>query len=184
MQRTVSTNSPSWWSNPRLLLRSILMLDDTPHSIALGTALGMFIGITPTGGIQMLLVVALSLTLGRIFRFNRLAALLMVYVSNPITAVPLYWFCYQVGAVFLGADLTKEDFTRIFQYESFDQWSTEFFGLLVDIGGPLLLGSLIVATVAAIVTYPIMLWLLESRTGSGNKRVVEEKPQPVAMSTK
>ena len=45
-----------WWSDPRKLLRHILLLDDSAHSIALGTAVGMTIGLTPTVGVQMILV--------------------------------------------------------------------------------------------------------------------------------
>ena len=37
-------NRLHWWTSPRTLLRYILMLDDTPHSIALGTAIGLAAG--------------------------------------------------------------------------------------------------------------------------------------------
>ena len=49
-----------WWTSPRNVLRHILMLQDSAHSIALGTAIGVFLGMTPTVGIQMLLVVVLA----------------------------------------------------------------------------------------------------------------------------
>jgi uncharacterized protein (DUF2062 family) len=78
-----------WWSNPRTLLRTILSLDDTPHQIALGAAIGMFIAMTPTIGIQMALVMLVALLTRPFFHFNRVAALVMVYLSNPITMVPL-----------------------------------------------------------------------------------------------
>ena len=77
-----------WWRDPRTLLRTILMLDDTSHSIALGSAIGMFIGLSPTGGIQMMLVMLTSLLTRKFFRFNVMAALIMVYISNPLTAIP------------------------------------------------------------------------------------------------
>ena len=53
------------------MFRAIVMLDDTPHSIALGTAIGLFIAWTPTVGIHMILVVALAL----LFRANKVAGL-------------------------------------------------------------------------------------------------------------
>ena len=107
----------TWRSSPRELLRTILMLHDTPHSIALGTAIGMFVGLTPTVGFQMLLVVAISLLSWRYFRFNRLAALITVYVSNPLTLMPIYWLNYRVGTLFVPGILTKEEFACIVEYD-------------------------------------------------------------------
>ena len=45
-----------WLQSPRALLNTILRLDDTPQSIALGTAIGMFVGLTPMVGLQMAIV--------------------------------------------------------------------------------------------------------------------------------
>src|SRR5437867_5606952 len=87
------------------MFRAILMLDDTPHSIALGTAIGLFIAWTPTVGIHMILVVALALLL----RANKVAGLIAVYISNPITLVPMYWIEYKLGAVVVDKHITYED---------------------------------------------------------------------------
>jgi hypothetical protein len=61
---------------PRTLLRSILMLDDTPHSVALGTAIGMFVGMTPTVGIQMIIVLIVAFLTRPFLKFNKIAAVL------------------------------------------------------------------------------------------------------------
>ena len=74
-----------WWSDPRQWLRALLMLDDTPHHIALGTALGVFIAFTPTVGIQMILVLLLAMLVRPFFRFNNVAGLIAVYITNPVT---------------------------------------------------------------------------------------------------
>src|SRR3990172_6945415 len=89
---SMANNRPPrrWWTRPRTFIRHILLADDTPHSIALGTAIGTFIGLTPTGGVQMLLVMLVAFLCRPLFRFNQIAALLMVYISNPLTAVPIY----------------------------------------------------------------------------------------------
>ena len=80
-------SSLKWWNSPRTLLRGILMLEDTPHSIALGTSIGMAIGLTPTVGIQMILVMCTAWLTHKLFHFNRVAALITVYISNPIKSV-------------------------------------------------------------------------------------------------
>ena len=58
-----------WWTSPGRLAQRVLTLDDTPHSIALGTAIGMFVGLTPTVGIQMVVVLAVAGITQRMFHF-------------------------------------------------------------------------------------------------------------------
>lgn len=150
-----------WWISPRQVLRHLLGLDDTPHSIALGTTVGMFIGMTPTVGIQMILVMIVAFLTRPFFYFNRLAALITVYISNPVTMVPIYYMNYKVGTLFVEHAYTAEDFERILQYDTFAGWWKTIVTLFVDVGLPLIVGSLVVATVCGAVTYPAMRMLLK-----------------------
>lgn len=145
---------------PRALLRSILMLDDTPHSVALGTAIGMFVGMTPTVGIQMIIVLAIAFIVRPLFRFNRIAAVLTVYVTNPFTIIPIYWFNYQIGTCFVPAKVKYEDFVAIVQYDAHGDWSKRAMSLITELGAPLLVGCVVVATICSLLTYPAMRWLL------------------------
>lgn len=145
---------------PRALLRSILMLDDTPHSVALGTAIGMFVGLTPTVGVQMIIVLTIAFLVRPLFRFNRVAAVLTVYITNPLTIIPIYWFNYQVGTWFVHSDVTYEDFVAIVEFDSHHKWSERALSLVADLGAPLLIGSLVVATISSLLTYPAMRWLI------------------------
>ena len=151
-----------WWSSPRRLLREILMLDDSAHSIALGTTIGMFIGMTPTVGCQMALVILLHGLIGRYMSFNRVAALITVYVTNPLTTVPIYYFNYKVGTLFVEGSVSYAEFEQILHYDSFATWWTSVVQLFVNGGFPLLIGSLIVGVICSAVTYPTMRWLLKS----------------------
>jgi uncharacterized protein (DUF2062 family) len=161
----MSGSNLRWWSSPRVLLRTILMLDDSQHSIALGTSLGMFIGLTPTVGIQMLLVMIVAFVTRPFFRFNRIAALITVYVSNPLTTVPIYYFLYRVGTFFVGGNATREQFHGILHSNSISSWWDTMVSLLVEIGSPLLIGSAIVATLCGLATYPLMRLLLRTFQG-------------------
>ncbi|MBI1310253.1 DUF2062 domain-containing protein [bacterium] len=147
--------------SPRSLLRTILTLDDTPHHVALGTAIGMFVGLTPTVGVQMLVVITLAFLTRRLFAFNRLAALLTVYVTNPVTTLPIYWFNYEVGTLFVDGQMSYDAFSAVFEYHNLATWWDAVCGLFVKIGSPLIVGSLIVATVVSIPTYPLMFWLVK-----------------------
>ena len=76
----------------------LLHLDDSPHRIALGVAIGTFVAVTPTWGIQMLLVVGIAW----LMRANKVAGVPVVWVTNPATTVPIYSFCYLVGQWLVG----------------------------------------------------------------------------------
>ena len=155
-------SSLKWWSSPRALLRGILMLEDTPHSIALGTSIGMAIGLTPTVGIQMILVMCTAWLTRKLFHFNRVAALITVYISNPITVVPIYYFLYWIGHLLVGGDVQREQFTQLLEYDGFQGWWDAITGLFVDIGAPLILGTCIVAPIGGLLTYPLMRRMLNS----------------------
>lgn len=151
------------------------MLDDTPHSIALGTAIGVFVAMTPTIGLQMAMVGCVAVLAKPLFRFNIVAGLLAVYISNPLTMVPLYWFNYLVGTLFVKGNIRYDDLVRLLQYEGFSQWWASLCKLFVEIGAPLLIGSLIVALVSGVLSYPFVRWML---------RVVrDERPGAVPVAS-
>lgn len=179
----MSKNKPlKWYSSPRTLLRQILMLEDTPHSIALGTAIGMFIGMTPTVGIQMILVVIFAFLVKPLFQFNRLAALITVYISNPVTLVPLYWFNYKIGNLFFEGHSTREDFEKILHYQGFSEWWQTIVDLFVGIGEPLVVGSLVVASALSLITYPLMFLLVKSfHPDEPGKRQPAEESEPTVV---
>lgn len=156
--------------NPRHLLRTLLMLDDTDHSIALGTAIGIGLGMTPTVGIQMILVGIVAFCTHRLFHFNRIAAIVGVYISNPLTMIPIYWFLYEIGTLFVGGDVSHEQFSAIFQYESFAGWWETVKQIVISIGWPMLIGTAIVAPICGVVTYPVtrflIRWLKPNRPSS------------------
>lgn len=158
----MSHSKSRWWSSPRSLLRTILMLDDTQHSVALGTSLGMFIAFTPTVGIQMLLVMILAFVTRPFFRFNHVAALITLYISNPLTMVPIYYFLYRVGAFFVGGNVTREQFRSILDFNSLSGWRDATLTLIFDFGLPLLIGTVIVATPLGLATYPLMRFVLRT----------------------
>ena len=149
-----------FWSQPRQILRDLLAVDDSAHAIAAGATVGIFIGLTPTVGIQMILVAILAVFARGWLYFNRTAALLMVYVTNPLTLVPIYWFNYTVGADLIGGDAEKSELSQALHYDSLASWWESVQTLAVTIGAPLLVGSLVVATVASVLMYPAVRFLV------------------------
>jgi uncharacterized protein (DUF2062 family) len=88
-------NPKFWWDE---FTRQLKDLRGKPHEISLGMAIGVFIGITPTIPFHMALAVFLAVLL----RASKLAALLGVWVANPVTIPILYYTSYQVGRFVLG----------------------------------------------------------------------------------
>lgn len=149
--------------DPRALVRRILAIDDTPHSIALGTAIGMFVACTPTFGVRIAIVALIALATRRWLYFNRSVAVLTTCLSNPVTTVPLYYFDYWVGTRFVAGAASRDDFARVLDYDGLAEWWSALHWLLVDVGTPLLVGSIVVASAAAALTYPTMRWLMLQR---------------------
>ena len=136
------------------LVQTILSLQDTEHSIALGTAIGLFVAWTPTVGIHMILVVGLTLLL----RANKAAGLIAVYLSNPLTILPMYWIDYRLGALVLHQELTYEELRTILHYHGWVGFKAAFWKICVDLAGPMWLGGLVLALVHAIPGYYLTRW--------------------------
>ena len=84
----------------KLMLVRFVRLRGLPEEIAKGVALGIFIGMTPTFGLQM----AIALFFAYLLKENRLAAILGVWITNPITAPIIYAIEYEMGRIILGMD--------------------------------------------------------------------------------
>lgn len=85
-------------SSLRERLRFVLGLEDAPARIARGAAWGVFVAFDPLWGTQIALAVLGAMAL----RANRVAAVTFTFVSNPLTAAPMYLGAYALGARLLG----------------------------------------------------------------------------------
>ena len=166
-------------SRPREVLRNIIGISDSPHAIALGVAIGVFYGMTPTVGIQTVFVLITVFLTRRLFYFNAAAAMAATYVSNPITMVPLYYCWYRLGAVFTGGDATMEELEALWNFDDFQGWWQAVQTAGAEIGIPMLVGALITAVVASAIAYPafyfFLTWLHRKRSDSGSASSRTEK---------
>jgi uncharacterized protein len=118
------------------------------RSCSLAVALGIFCAFIPVP-FQMLIAAVGAIML----RVNILIAVPMVWISNPVTMGPMYYFCYLVGVEILGRKDKPFDFEL-----SFDWLITE----LVAIWQPFLLGCLVVGAVLSVLSFVLVrvLWHL------------------------
>ena len=78
-----------------------LKIRGTPREIAFGLAVGLFVSMSPTMGFQM----AIAVPIAAMFKWNKLASAMAVWVTNPVTAPFIYSFTYFIGAKLTGMSL-------------------------------------------------------------------------------
>ncbi len=141
------------------IFHTVVNLDDSPENIALGFAIGTFVGLLPIMGIQMTVVFLLVLPFKRV---NKPSAVAAVWISNPLTVIPIYFFIYWVGSFFYGASknlsfsLWADKFNKILQMNGFVEQTKGFFALGSDIFIPMFIGGAIVGFLAMFPAYFLM----------------------------
>jgi uncharacterized protein len=128
----------------KLNILKFIRLHGTPNEIAKGMALGVFIGMTPTFGVQMGLAVLFAFLL----RENKLAAVLGVWITNPVTAPFIYALEYESGRLLLG--MSRVGLPAEFTFDSLKTLGWE-------VVAPLGLGSLIYGMICAALAFALTL---------------------------
>ncbi len=155
----------------KMIVYDIFRTNDTPHRLALGLAIGLFLAMTPTVGFQILL----TFFIAPLFGGNGRVGSLMAWISNPLTMLWVYWFNYEVGHRLLELfgdrpDVTMEHIRMILKgYTAeelmepipFHERMGHLFDHLSMMSGDLWLGSVVVGTVTAIPMYFVSRRLIE-----------------------
>jgi len=118
------------------------------RSVSGGTAAGLFVAFLPVPG-QMLIAAGLAILL----RVNLLIAVVLVWVTNPVTMPAIFYFCHRLGNWLLGRPLTALEFRPS------PSW---FWERLEIIWAPFLLGCIVTGLVSALLGYLVvrMVWRL------------------------
>ena len=140
-----------------------------PQRIALGAALGFFIGWLPIFGIQM----GVSLAFCAVLRANFIASLPGVWLSNPITVLPMYWLINQCGALIAGRAITWEGMETMYaELIKLSIWDGTIY-LFTEVGHVTLamfIGGGIIGLMNAALIYPIVLVLVRRYQQRLNER--------------
>ena len=135
--RMITSNRWIKLLGPRLQEPSLWHLNR--RSFAGAIAVGIFCAFMPVP-FQMLLAAIAAVAL----RVNILIAVPLVWISNPVTLAPIFYFCYVIGALILGTEI------HAFIFELDLDW---LLSEILYIWQPLLLGCLVVATIASLVSF-------------------------------
>ncbi len=154
---------------------------DPPAKIALGAALGIFIGLMPIMGIQMAVVAVVALP----FRANLKAALAGVWITNPVTVLPIYYMDYRFGLLFTSSEpVGWERFRAIIDEAANWQWSEmlESIQRILHLGAdmliPLFVGGTMLGVIFAVPTYVITLrFVWRHRAKRAEKLARKRRPE-------
>ncbi|MDX2495697.1 MAG: DUF2062 domain-containing protein [Desulfuromusa sp.] len=129
-------------------LIQLARLRSEPDAVGRGMALGLFLGFTPTFGVQVFLAVFLAILL----RQNKIAAFVGVWITNPLTAPLIYGLEYKVGRLLLGMPPLSTNHPDLEL-----SWS-----LGAHIALPMILGSLVLGIPVAMIGYSMTVRLVPS----------------------
>lgn len=141
-------------------LKKLLHTQDSPERTSLAFAIGVFFGFSPFIGLHTIL----TLLVAFIFRLNRVASLIGVYLNNPWTLVPVAIASTSLGIKVLGR--------MGHPYERFDWQELGSFHFWLHLPReirqhfhtlyPFFVGSMISATILALLAYPVCLWFVRT----------------------
>jgi uncharacterized protein (TIGR03546 family) len=127
----------------------LVKINNTPKHIALGVAIGVFIGVTPLYGFHTILAILMAIL---IRRTNKIAILLGSNISIPPTAPFISWAGYEIGRGILGHKYPAIEWTALKHFR---------YGDIKEILFPLFLGSFILGLFLAVCFYFIILALVK-----------------------
>lgn len=141
----------------RKWIEALLHIHDSPRRTAAAFAVGVFWGFSPFFGMHTVL----GLLCAFMFRLNRVAVLVGVYVNLPWLIAPYYTLATLAGATLLGARLPVDFASRLEHLVEGPMFSHALWSGLVELMGPLIwpyhVGSLVGAAVLAALAYLLAL---------------------------
>jgi uncharacterized protein len=143
----------------------VLHVTDTPHRIAMGVAVGVFVafGLAPFLGTHIFAALVLSAILGG----NKIAAIASMWVHNPITMWPIIFGEYELGKHVVGLwtrapkgghELLKRFLDNwedqgVFSYPFVTEFWHELSHVMMKIGLEVGIGCAILGVVTAVLSY-------------------------------
>ena len=153
------------------IYETLVKIHGEPRNVALGFALGLFIGMAPIMGLQTLLVLFLATFL----KWNKLSAAIGVWITNPLTAPFIYGMTYLTGARIMGLNKAR--------YVDPEQSITIISKIITkapDVFFSLVIGGIILGIPIAIIGYYFSYYaVLEYQTDI--KKKIAEKKEKLAL---
>ena len=135
-------------------VKHFFLIDDSPHKIAAGAALGIFLGIIPGEGVTA------SLVLAALFRLNKLSATAGALSTNMWATVAILPLAAGIGGFLFGIEPASliDNFQSTYQLGfKYFLSKTIFFSLVL----PLIVGFIIAAGIISLAFYFLLYFSLK-----------------------
>jgi uncharacterized protein len=178
------------WRRFREHVTHVLHLDEEPSRLAMGMAVGVFIGLTPLYGLHTLL----ALVVAWVFRLNKAATITGAWLNLPWFAPFIYAFCLKLGEAILsgGVDFSWSKMidlaegTAAYLKSSPSQHVEDLWQMLWDMmftaSRPLFVGTTLVGLVLAVVTYFLVLEAVLEVRRLGHHKAAPKHPDGARSS--
>lgn len=135
-------------------------LKGDPHSLAMGTAIGVLIGISPTIPLHTILILGITI----VSRTSTIAAIISSWiVCNPLTYIPIYYFSMLLGNVVTPYELSwqrvKGLLDTLSSHQSFSNSLKEVLSLGYEAVIVMIIGGFVLAIPFTIASYYFSLQL-------------------------
>ncbi len=122
----------------------LIKISDTPHSISLGFAIGVFSAFTPLIGLHIVIAIFFSWLVNA----NYLSSVAGTFIGTPIT-YPFMWISsILVGNIFFSVDNLNKDL-----FENFSFYSWDFFLLIKPFIWSFVIGSTVLGLISSFLSY-------------------------------
>ena len=161
---------PPVFTGPRERFGQMLVrmrqLEGSPHYLALGMAVGIFVSITPIIPLQTIVAVFLAF----LVRGSKSAAALGTWLSNPLTIPVVYYANYKLGCALLGYQTTLDSIA----FDSFSQ----LMGLGLEVTWAMIVGGVVIGAILGVAAYFITLRVFITIRRRARKVDTASRPQP------
>ena len=141
----------------------LVRIKASPHTIAMGLAVGVFVGLLPVLPFQT----AIAVPVAYVLRGSMIAAALGTWVSNPLNWVPFYILFYYVGRIVVPFDVPPFNPSQLEMAEMI-QMGWKFFVVMMA-------GGLVIATPSALVSYGVALKGIQAYQARRRNRLLRER---------
>lgn len=159
----VELNLKSFKRLLRFLYLKLIKINDTPQRVALGLALGVFLGLIPgTGSIA-------AITLAIVFRLNRFAAITGSLITNTWLSLAMLIPAIKTGAKILNLNWTELN-SNFMAFLAEFRWSVLFKVSIYKIILPVAVGYVTISLSLAVLVYVISISIiLHKRHGTKDR---------------
>ncbi|MGB2988261.1 MAG: DUF2062 domain-containing protein [Phycisphaerae bacterium] len=165
-----------WLRARRFLTQGVLHTNDSPHAIALGVGIAMWVAFLPLIGLQTIIAIGLAALL----RANKAVCIPVVWITNPFTIVPIFGACFSLGRSIISSPTGPSEvviLSDLQQHQAVGFFELAFWrDLLYRLAGyglELWIGCIIVGVVFGVISYFAARWGVSAYRERRRRRILQ-----------